>query len=549
MKHVVGERVLVVGNLPRSAAILMGGRVYAVVHDEDAPVLAVAWPTLLAASQAGPAQWVTERDPERELAASDAHADTMRQALAAGRIRAFVWGGGAAAPSFRRVFEELDYFGSAKGGLVVLDGADRLFDGADPDAVDAALAACQRWAERRACAVLLLCPRRGGRADPAAILRGAAHRLGGFARFRRAVPGLVWEVFHWFGPEGVWAGRSLRLSAGADGHLMVDDDKAPQPARELVADEDAVFITRAALPPGQPAPAAWHVTEDLDAAVTAMAAATAATLILHHDQTSSLDALARAVFSLRQTRGNRIKIVVREINVRLRYSQEHLITGVGANLVVSAEVAFSRFLGMVEMVQGQVFSRPLAADYEAAVTAIAVPAERGYLTPPAFIEAVAAIMARARVLDVQCVLIRLPLVRGLLPADALRYCAVRRPGDLCTADTGSVYVFLFACRESDIGLTLDRLFRLPVAELFEGEDRCLSPETIRHATQTLAEAVQSADWPDLSAEFAAGVGRAAPAAQTASMTPSQGSGLRRAPSLAVRRPLPLRHSRPEVLAS
>jgi len=319
-------------------------------------------------------------------------------------------------------------------------------------------------------------------------------------------------------------------------------DKAPQQAFEVAADEDAVIITRAALPAEQPPPAAWHVAESLEALRTAAAAATAATLVLHYDPATSLDALARIVFGLRQSRGSRIKIVVREINVRMRYSQEQLIMRLGANLVVAAEVVFSRFLGLVDMVQGQVFSRPLAADYEAAVMAVAEVPERGYLTPRVFAETVAAIMRRARVLNIQSALIRLPLVRGLSPADALRYCSVRRSGDLCTADADSVYVFLFACRESDIGFTLDRLFRLPVSELFEGEERCLSPETIRHALETLAEAAAAAQWPDLGAAFSAGAGPAEQAAQVVPSASPSRVGVRRAPAPAVRRPLPLRHA-------
>lgn len=543
MRHEICGRSLAIGNLPAAAASLSSGSVYAVVHDEDVPILAVVWPTLLAGCQAGPVQWVTERDPDKELASSaTAYAGRMRQALESGRVSSFLWGGSAPLPVLQRILAELDYFGSAMGGLVVLDGADRLFDSTDPKAADAAIAACHRWAERNACALLLLCTRRVGHTDPVETLQVAAHRLGGFARFRHVDHELGWDVFHWFGPEGVLAGRSLRLSSCADEGLAMVADKAPQQAFDVAADEDAVFITRAALPAEQPFPASWHVAESFDALGTAAAAATAATIVLHYDPATSLDTLARVVFGLRQSRGSRIKIVVREINVRMRYSQEQLITRLGANLVVAAEVVFSRFLGLVDMVQRQVFSRPLAADYEAAVMAVAEVSERGYLTPPAFAEAVAAIMTRARVLSIQSALIRLPLVRGLSPADALRYCSVRRSGDLCTADADSVYVFLFACRESDIGFTLDRLFRLPVSELFEGEERCLSPETIRHALETLAEAAAAAQWPDLGAAFSAGAGPAELAAQAVPSASPSRVGVRRAPAPAVRRPLPLRHA-------
>ncbi|MBZ0093573.1 MAG: cellulose biosynthesis protein BcsE [Sulfuricellaceae bacterium] len=525
------------------------GSDYIVVHDECAPILGVAWPTLRAAGISKPAQWITERDPERELASPLPQADAMRRALSGGRVKSFQWGN-EKLPDLLRILEELDYFGAGKGGLTVIDGADRFFDGASPEQADGIAEACQEWAKQKACALLLLCTRRVGRSDPAEALRQAAHRLGGFARFRRSDDSLSWDVFHWFGVEGIVADRSFRLSAQADGGMAVEKDDLPLATFELAVDEDAVFITRAVLPGKQPPPATWRVVEDFDALGAAVAATAAATIILHYDQSTPLDVLARTVFSLRQSRGIRIKIVVREVNVRMRYSQEQLFMRLGANLVVPPEVGFSRFLSLVGMVQGQIFSRPLQADYETAVAGIALIPERGYLEPQAFIEAVAAAMERVRVLDIQNVLIRLPLAPGLSPLDTLRYCLMKRPGDLCTADEESVYVFLFACRESDVGLTLDRVFRLPVPELFEGEVRYFSPETIRQAMETLTAQAADGKLTDLSPALAAAtLEQPAPEAKSAPSENPDNIVQRRAPSPAVRRPLSLRVANPVVVSS
>lgn len=539
---------LAIKNLPLAASNLSCGYVYGVVHDESAPILRVVWPTLLAVSVSKPAQWVTERDPQKELESRLPPAEKLRQALSTGRVKSFQWGN-TNIPNLNRILEELDYFGVGEGGLVVIDGADRFFEGASPEQVAGLVSASQVWATEKGCALLLLCTRRTGRTDFSETLGRVAHRLGGFARFRQSDDGLWWDVFHWLGSDGAVAGRTFRLSAQADGGMLVEEDNAPQKVFEPAVDESAVFVTSAVLPDKQPPPAAWRMAEDWEALNAMAAAATAATIILHYDEATPLDVLARTVFGLRQARGVRIKIVVREVNVRMRYSQEQLFMRLGANLVVPPEVNFSRFLSLVSMVQGQIFSRPLQADYEEAVAGIVSIPERGYLAPPVFIKAVAAAMEQVRVLDIQNVLVRLALAPGLSPLDALRCCLMKRSGDLCTADTESVYVFLFACRESDVALTLDRVFRLPVPELFEGEVRYFSPETIRQAMEDLTARTAESNLPDLSSALAAGAQEPAPAEKSAPSESTENVVQRRAPSPAVRRPLSLRMAHPNSASS
>ncbi|HEY5801882.1 MAG TPA: BcsE family c-di-GMP-binding protein, partial [Burkholderiaceae bacterium] len=225
-------------------------------------------------------------------------------------------------------------------------------------------------------------------------------------------------------------------------------------------------------------------------------------VVLVFSGSAAFDPLARCIHGLRARCGPRLKIVVRELNLRLRYSQEALLLRLGANLIVPAEVGFARFLGLAGMVQGQVYAHPIVPSYEAAVADATPEKEQGYLPPAAFIQAVAAMLDASRALNMQEVLVRMPLGYGLQPLDALRYCAIKRAGDLCTADDQSVYLFLHACREGDVDMTLERLFKLPVAEFFSSESRYFSPDQIQHAIDELQQRCHHGAYPDLSTELA-----------------------------------------------
>jgi len=156
---------------------------------------------------------------------------------------------------------------------------------------------------------------------------------------------------------------------------------------------------------------------------------------------------------------------------------------------------------------------------------------------------IAATLQRSRALPVQSALLRLPLAYGLLPLDALRYCRIKRAGDLVTADDRSVFLFLYACRETDLDKTLERLFSLPLGELFSTEDRFLSPHTIRQAIDDLDIRHQQQAFPDLSAELAAVTKAQKPHQQALPATTArQQPAVQRhnAPPPAARRPLPVK---------
>ncbi len=75
-------------------------------------------------------------------------------------------------------------------------------------------------------------------------------------------------------------------------------------------------------------------------------------------QNNQIEGLARHIHTLRRQRGSALKIIVREKNASLRATDERLLLGCGANMVIPWNAPLSRCLTLIESVQGQQFNRP-----------------------------------------------------------------------------------------------------------------------------------------------------------------------------------------------
>lgn len=480
--------------LPVGIGSLAQGRCYALITDDEDSSAMLTLPIVAKAVQQGQrACWLADALPERTL--SRAGMVSLARANGERQLEVLCWNEEPAC-SAQDLQQELNHFRIKEKGFFLIEGAERLLSGTDSP--NAALDAMRQWARKHHHCLLLVFRHHSGQRDPSLQLQNAADHLAGHARWNEDEDGARLEVLHWFGAGGCSAAGSYRLSKDSNGHLRViseAEDKA-LPSLPPAADEHSVFVTRNAIPPGYPIPSGWQVCDDMTHLVNATMAATAATLILGYDRDARLRDVQETVLQVRRSRGPRLKIVIRENGIRLRHNQESVLLRLGANLIIPAEVPPSRWTSLVHMIQGQLYWRNLPRSLDAALADAAAEHAQGYLAPVDFCKTVGVMLRHSRAMGISNALVALPLAQGLEPTDALRHCAIRRPGDVCSADRHNFYLFLYACHEVDISPTLRRLFELPLGDLFDEEMRWVTPSTIQDAMDEFA--LRAPSLPDLS---------------------------------------------------
>lgn len=475
----VREHLIGIRKLPDVAGKLSGGRIYVAMHDAGLEHELVGR-TLVSACATGVGQWIAE-DPSVCLDFPEELKHEVEACLDNGLLRIFrahMDGEGDCGTILR----ELDFIEGLEDGLVVVGSVERFIEQADAETFAEEVEAWRRWAERTGCAVFWLCQRPGGQAGAEARLMSLAHRFSGLVRLRRSGEEVRWDVYYWFTGDGLMVDKSFHLDTDGAGDWWVNErEMLHAEASGHAVDEDEVFAMREALPGKTEAPEGWHVFDTIGELEAALTSAHAPTVVINFSVGSSLEALAGTIYKLRGAIGPYIKIVVKGEGGQLRHSHEQLLLSVGANLTVASESGFARMLSQLKSIQGHVYSKPLPLTFEEAMDSFTTVKQAGYLAPAEFCGVAADVMERTRSLEVRNALVRLTLTPGLGALETLRCCVMQRPGDLCTADDESLYVFLFSCEEQHVSLTLGHLFQLPVSVLFSAEVRYLSPEDIADA--------------------------------------------------------------------
>ncbi|MEX3638168.1 cellulose biosynthesis protein BcsE [Paraburkholderia sp. BR14320] len=381
----------------------------------------------------------------------------------------------------------LKRFGFRAGSLYFIEGAERWFNWHDAAALAREGRMLANWcAARRITLVLLLGVDANGdddsldmRGAPDGVVdasrRNAFHAAcAGVARMERTHGELLWHADFWRADRTLVTGEVRSLRFTESGHLSVAPDalasSVARGERLLARDEQRVVVSRAVVR-GHEAwlPPHWEVCADQAAVLSACADAQAATVVLDYAGGAQRDALCATVHTLRRQAGRALKIVVVERGEVLRHQYELLVLTLGANLVLGRDLPFSRMQSLLQSLlqslQGQLHTRPVAADYRSALSAALSDDVRGYLPAGAFCERVRLVLARSAVLHLPHVLVKLTLLPQCAHVDALKHCVPRRAGDVLTVDASHLYVFLFACRLADADAALARIIDVPVEQL------------------------------------------------------------------------------------
>jgi len=282
----------------------------------------------------------------------------------------------------------------------------------------------------------------------------------------------VLQLERWNGNQGAifQSHYGLQWDAATD-RLVHDGSQTQGPSQQLVvaADQHKVFATAKVIANQIGVPADWTIVPSLDQVEAAVQGSIAATVLLHGGLMEEYDALARLVHHLRLAYPRTLKIVVREAQVKLRTNTEQALLRLGATSVIYKEVGFSRLLQFLQHINRQSYEGELHPDYGQALAAFLPKPVRGYLAPSEFCQVVQQTLERTSVVGLSHTIVRLHLLDHVAQIDAIRTCQMLRDGDLLTSGRDSLFAFLFACREPDLDQTLDRVFKLPLSELFSSQ--------------------------------------------------------------------------------
>ena len=380
--------------------------------------------------------------------------------------------GGKPLDEAKQLIKELKYFAKARGDLVVIENATAVLGVGDIDNAGRFVRIWRRFLQEQQNTVLMCLG--GIEGNPILLnnLRQIQDELAGLAICIAADGKTRWDVQHWYTTTGIGAGQTFDLQFDEQRILEAHAEQVQtqQQAHGHSVDIESVWTVQAVVK-NEEVPQSWSVSAHIGQLVEDCGSAVSGTLVLPYTNQTVMKELARLVFELRKNHGRQIKILVREISARMRHAEERLLRHLGASFVVPMEIGFSRLLGIVESVKDLEFEGNLSDDFEQAFIMANPERKLGYLAPADFISHVHELIVQAQSYGIKFAFVKLNVYRAMSVREVLKICQIRRPGDICSADKQHVYLFLFGCRESDISKALQFIFNLPIAQLFNSEER------------------------------------------------------------------------------
>jgi cellulose biosynthesis protein BcsE len=400
--------------------------------------------------------------------------------------------------------QELEHFQILPNSYLVFDQADDLIALHDITLAQEQFEVLGQWLMKHQVTGLLVFVR-ATEAD-AAVLNALMDSMTGIVRLGGDEEGLRLGFDYWQSPEGTVAARLFQLTSLSSGQYEAS-------VRVAGAAAGAAALQEAAdAPPVEAAERHYfYMDPDLGSLSTQMAGVwlhvdtlvglmhatrnkQAATVIFCFGPGMSLRQLAEAVHTLRIHLGRYAQLVVQEKNASLRYENEALLLRLGVNMVIHRDVAPSRLPLLLDSVAGQVFSREVDVDFEAALASVMPIQARGYQAPTRFVREVKSLLERSNTLNIPFALGIGKPMQDMGMVDVLNSMRIARAGDLATADHESCYLFLNACQQSVILATVERILAAPLDTVFEGMRFLVSRDEIgnelaallRHAETGLA---------------------------------------------------------------
>jgi cellulose biosynthesis protein BcsE len=403
--------------------------------------------------------------------------------------------------------EELDHYQVPEGGYLLFDQADDAISLHDVNQALEQVDSLRNWAQSKRVTLMLVLTRLTE--ANAGALNALMDETSGIVYLRANRSGLELSFDYWQSTESSVAARSFYLSTldsglyevssevgmpnagGPSAGSNVDLAEEPSPAEMPYFFMDADLGSLAKQTPGR-----WTYVESVVSLLHVTRNVKVATCILVFKRDTNLRQLAETVHTMRTTMGRQARIVVQEKEASLRYQNEALLLKLGVTLVIHRDVALSQYPLTLGSLRGQIFSREVETNFEAALASVLPSHLTGYLEPKRFVREATQVQQRAEPLDIPCALVigepAAPLTREAL----ITQNGISRPGDLMTADNQCCYIFLNACPEASLLTALDRVLKRPLASALRNPRFAVSKAEIQSELSILLRATERENLPD-----------------------------------------------------
>ena len=439
-------------------------------------------------------------------------------AVDSGRLQVFQFQDDFAKKMFRfgaeAFTEELDHFGLPADSFLIIDQADELLSLHDMTLSLEQADALGKWARRHKVTILLVFTRVAAMAASLATLTGLMDYLSGIVRLGGHQDGLDLTFEYWQSPDGTIAAKVYRLGQHDNGAYFVRKDVVHVPAdtgaatgavgggvealepEETGADLRFVYMDAALTTLARQVEGRWEHVESVAGAIRASHGARAPTVLLTFARGTVLRDLAEAVHTLRLSLGKRARIVVIEREASLRYPNEILLLRLGTSLVVHRDVPENRLPLMLESLRGQVFTRDIEMDFEAALASVVSSSRRGYVPPMAFARECQQIAERSELLNIPCALAVARPIPGSSALEILSHARITRAGDLTSTDGDLCFLFFSGCPETSIKKAIQAVMGDNLDATFVEMQFLVRRDAIRQRLQQLTVFAEGRIFPD-----------------------------------------------------
>lgn len=214
------------------------------------------------------------------------------------------------------------------------------------------------------------------------------------------------------------------------------------------------------------------------------------TVVIHAFNTTVLKILAKDVYKLRQVAGKNLKVIILEVNINLRLTEQSILRCVGVNLILPSTIHINTLTNIISSTANLVFFGDLVADFNGLYDEESMPTKLGYLTPALFVEELHKLTASSVKYGISSALIILAIPSGIAAMDTIKYAQFNRYGDIFTVVDSAIHVYLYGCRDADIDSTLTFILGAEPLLIFRSAKRYVKPDAIQLQSMYFSEYIE-----------------------------------------------------------